>query len=40
MKGLVLYEVGFVLSKYGLECQLEETSGRSLQFDVHRTVHR
>jgi len=30
----VLFEVGFVVSKYGLESQLEETSSRRLEFRV------
>jgi hypothetical protein len=31
MKGLVVFEVGFVVNKYGLESQLKETSSRNLQ---------
>jgi hypothetical protein len=38
MKGLVLFEVGFVVSKYGLESQLEETCGRSLQCRVWKAI--
>jgi hypothetical protein len=38
MKGLVLFEVGFVVSKYGLKSQLEETSGRNLQCRVWKTI--
>jgi hypothetical protein len=38
MKGLVLFEVGFVMNKYGLESQLEETSSRSLQCRVWKAI--
>jgi hypothetical protein len=38
MKGLVLFEVDFVVSKYGLETQLEETSGRSRQCRVWKAI--
>jgi len=38
MKGLVLFEVDFVVSKYGLESRLEETSSKSLQCRVCKAI--